>query len=187
MSYSSKDPVARLLRGPQMVSPSSARLFENTFVQKVTAPCYIMLAAYLAHPIAMNALSIPTSRALALISLPALPVERERREHACILTRVAPSFIRIGCFEAFNGPSLAFGGVGQQKPHWDGLRILGEWVSQRVLKLNIPEGEPWSRALLFDVAERNAKMVAAWQVYGFMHGVINTDKWVQFADSFSFT
>jgi len=126
----------------------------------------------------MNALSIPTTRALALISLPALPVERERLEHACILTRVAPSFIRIGCFEAFNGPSIGFGGVGQQKPHWDGLRILGEWVTQRVLKLNIPEGEPWSRALLFDVAQRNAKMVAAWQAYGFMHGVINTDKWV---------
>ena len=128
--------------------------------------------------IAMNALSIPTTRALALISLPALPVERERLEQACILTRVAPSFIRIGCFEAFNGPSIAFGGVGQQKPHWDGLRILGEWVTQRVLKLNIPEGEPWSRALLFDVAQRNAEMVAAWQAYGFMHGVINTDKWV---------
>ncbi|KAK2460898.1 hypothetical protein APHAL10511_007368 [Amanita phalloides] len=124
---------------------------------------------------AMHALSIPTTRALALISLPALPVARERLEHACILTRVAPSFIRIGCFEAFNGPSLAFGGVGQQKPHWDGLRILGEWVTQNVLKLNIPQGEPWSKSLLFDVAQRNAKMVAAWQASGFMHGVINTD------------
>ena len=124
----------------------------------------------------MNALSIPTTRALALISLPNLPVAREKLEHACILTRVAPSFIRIGCFEAFNGPSLAFGGVGQQKPHWDGLRILGEWVAHRVLKLNIPQGEPWGKALLFDVAQRNAKMVAAWQAYGFMHGVINTDK-----------
>ncbi|KAM6504229.1 Uncharacterized ACR, YdiU/UPF0061 family domain containing protein [Amanita muscaria] len=124
---------------------------------------------------AMNALDIPTSRALALISLPALPVARERLEHACILTRVAPSFLRVGSFEAFNGPMLAFGGAGQQKPHWDGLRILGEWVVKRVNRLNIPEGEPWGKALLFDVAQRNAKMVAAWQAYGFMHGVINTD------------
>ena len=124
----------------------------------------------------MNALGIPTTRALALISLPALPVARERLEHACVLTRVAPSFLRVGSFEAFNGETMAFGGVGQQKPHWDGLRILGEWVVKRVNRLNIPDGEPWGKALLFDVAQRNATMVAAWQAYGFMHGVINTDK-----------
>ncbi|KAF8626131.1 hypothetical protein AX15_005078 [Amanita polypyramis BW_CC] len=124
---------------------------------------------------AINALSIPTTRALALITLPSLPVARESLEHACILTRIAPSFLRIGSFEAFNGSMLAFGGVGQQKPHWDALRILGEWVTQRVLRVNIPQGEPWGKALLFDVAQRNAKMVAAWQAYGFMHGVINTD------------
>ncbi|KAF8623655.1 hypothetical protein AX17_007354 [Amanita inopinata Kibby_2008] len=124
---------------------------------------------------AMNALSIPTTRALSLISLPALPVLRERVETACILTRVAPSFLRIGSFEAFNGTLMSFGGAGQQEPHWDGLRILGEWVARHVLKLNIPQGDSWGKALVFDVAQRNAKMVAAWQAYGFMHGVINTD------------
>ena len=44
----------------------------------------------------MHALGIPTTRSLALISLPKLPVERERTETACVLTRVAPSFLRIG-------------------------------------------------------------------------------------------
>ena len=43
----------------------------------------------------MQALGIPTTRALALVSVPSIPVARERIERACILTRMAPSFIRI--------------------------------------------------------------------------------------------
>jgi len=127
----------------------------------------------------MQALHIPTTRSLTLISLPALPVQRERVETACVLTRMAPSFIRIGNFEAFNGPTnMFFFGGGQQKPDYDGLRILGEWVSNRVLELNTEPGEAWGTKLVKEVARRNAIMVAGWQAYGFMHGVMNTDKYV---------
>ncbi|KAK0233872.1 hypothetical protein IW262DRAFT_1452426 [Armillaria fumosa] len=125
---------------------------------------------------AMQALSIPTSRSLSLISLPDMPVYRERKESACILTRMAPSFLRVGSFEALNGPhNIMFFGGGQQPPNYEALRILGEWVSKNVLKLELDNGEAWGKKLVLDVAERNAKMVAAWQAYGFMHGVINTD------------
>jgi uncharacterized protein YdiU (UPF0061 family) len=125
----------------------------------------------------MHALHIPTTRALSLISLPALPVARERMETACVTTRTATSFIRIGNFEAFNGPAnMFFFGGGQQKADYEALRILGEYVSKDVLKLDLKEGEAWGEKLVIDVAGRNAKMVAAWQAYGFMHGVINTDK-----------
>lgn len=125
----------------------------------------------------MHALFIPTTRSLSLVSLPDIPVVRERVETACVLTRIAPSFVRIGSFEALNGPSnlFIFGG-GQQKPHWDALRQLGEWVSCNVLKLGLKEDEPWGKALVLEAARRNALMTAGWQVYGFMHGVINTDK-----------
>ena len=125
----------------------------------------------------MQALDIPTTRSLSLISLPALPVARERMETACVLTRISPSFIRIGSFEALNGPtSMFFFGGGQQKPDWDALRILGEWVTEQVLKLPVEKGKPWGSKLVLEVARRNAHMVAGWQAYGFMHGVINTDK-----------
>ncbi|CAA7266939.1 unnamed protein product [Cyclocybe aegerita] len=125
---------------------------------------------------AMEALKIPTTRSLTLVSLPALPVAREREETACVLTRMAPSFIRIGCFEAFNGPTnMFFFGGGQQKPDLEGLRVLGEWVAGNVLKLGIEDGKAWGGEMVLDVARRNAKMVAGWQAYGFMHGVINTD------------
>ncbi|KAK0466217.1 uncharacterized protein EV420DRAFT_1617524 [Desarmillaria tabescens] len=116
---------------------------------------------------AMQALSIPTSRSLALISLPDVPVYRERKESACILTRMAPSFLRIGSFEALNGPqNIMFFGGGQQPPNYEALRILGEWVSKSVLRLELEDGEAWGKKLVLDVAERNAKMVASWQAYG---------------------
>ncbi|KAK7039151.1 hypothetical protein VNI00_010055 [Paramarasmius palmivorus] len=128
---------------------------------------------------AMQALGIPTTRSLALVSLPNLPVMRERVETACILTRLAPSFLRIGSFEALSPPGrkggMMFFGGGQQEANWEALRILGEFVSQQVLKLSIEEGKPWGKELVLEVARRNVKMVAGWQVYGFMHGVINTD------------
>ncbi|CAK5269593.1 unnamed protein product [Mycena citricolor] len=123
---------------------------------------------------AMQALGIPTTRALSLVSLPDVSVAREKLEKACVLTRLAPSFVRIGCFEAFSPPqnTFLFGG-GQQVAHWDGLRILGEWVAKNVLGLDV--GKPWGQALVLEAARRNALMVAGWQAYGFMHGVINTD------------
>ncbi|KAJ7727308.1 hypothetical protein DFH07DRAFT_871592 [Mycena maculata] len=142
---------------------------------------------------AMHALGIPTTRALALVSLPGVPVIRETVESACVLTRVAPSFLRIGSFEALSPPqnTFLFGG-GQQAANWDALRTLGVWVAGNVLRLPeaVPaEGEdsvadgkakgkhpaPWGKALVLEVARRNARMVAGWQAYGFMHGVINTD------------
>ncbi|KAJ7650371.1 hypothetical protein FB45DRAFT_887764 [Roridomyces roridus] len=130
---------------------------------------------------AMQALGIPTTRALALISLPSVPVLREKVESACVLTRVAPSFLRIGSFEALSPPQnvFLFGG-GQQAANWDALRTLGLWVAGSVLKLpEVVEAKekpaPWGQALVLEVARRNARMVAGWQAYGFMHGVINTD------------
>jgi uncharacterized protein YdiU (UPF0061 family) len=77
----------------------------------------------------------------------------------------------------------------------EGLRVLGEWVAgPGGLDLGLAEGEAWGKKLLMESALRNARMVAAWQVraffftecetranvsseqvYGFCHGVINTD------------
>ncbi|KZP31534.1 UPF0061-domain-containing protein [Athelia psychrophila] len=124
---------------------------------------------------AMHALGIPTTRSLALLSLPDLPVARERMEGACILTRVAPSFLRIGSFEALNPPQNAFFfGGGQQERDLEALRVLGEWVAKQVLGLDRLE-EGWGQRLVLEVARRNALMVGQWQAYGFMHGVMNTD------------
>ncbi|KAJ6619667.1 hypothetical protein B0H10DRAFT_2024309 [Mycena sp. CBHHK59/15] len=125
---------------------------------------------------AMHAIGIPTTRSLALISLPGLPVARERMETACVLTRLAPSFLRIGSFEALSPPAhqFVFGG-GQQPAHLSALRTLSAYVADHVLRLGLPEGAAVGQALLLEAARRNARMAAGWQAYGFMHGVINTD------------
>ncbi|KAH9964361.1 UPF0061-domain-containing protein [Lactifluus volemus] len=125
---------------------------------------------------AMNALGIPTTRSLSIVYLPSIPVIRERRESACIVTRVAPSFLRIGSFEALNPPEeLFFLGGGQQPADLEALRVLGEWVADQVLRIERSEGSAWGRELILECTRRNARMVAGWQAYGFMHGVINTD------------
>jgi protein adenylyltransferase len=165
-----------------MDSQSYARPYVNTYAPKVSIPLSLnpFSPSSQRDDPAVNALGIPTSRSLSIISLPSVPVLRERRESACIVTRVAPSFLRIGSFEALNPPEeLFFFGGGQQPADLEALRVLGEWVVGQVLRIEKPEGGAWGRELILDCTRRNARMVARWQAYGFMHGVINTDKYVR--------
>lgn len=142
----------------------------------------------------MHALGIPSTRSLSLVLYPTISVQRESviPEKAAIVTRMASSFIRIGNFEAVSPPpdSFSFGYVGQQvwtipsprhscinlylqPKDLEALRILGEWVATKVLRLNLgpfKDGHPpaWGKELVFECARRNARMAAGWQVYGFM-------------------
>lgn len=169
-----------------MASQSSARPYASTCVRKVSAPfsLSIFLSPSQREDAAVNAIGIPTTRSLSIISVPSIPVIRERLESACIVTRVAPSFLRIGSFEALNPPEeqFLFGG-GQQPADLEALRVLGEWVVDQVLRIERPEGSAWGRELVLESTRRNARMVAGWQAYGFMHGVINTDKYLQLCGS----
>ncbi|KAM0786493.1 hypothetical protein ACM66B_001951 [Microbotryomycetes sp. NB124-2] len=118
---------------------------------------------------AMAALGQPTSRSLALVGLPDVKVHRETMETAAIVTRVATSWIRIGNFEIQN-----------TREEWESLRKLTEYVARQVFCLDRPDGTTGSSrslglAVLKEVSQRNAKMIAGWQAYGFMHGVMNTD------------
>ena len=115
---------------------------------------------------AVQGLGIPTTRALAVTGSPA-PVRREEVETAAVVTRVAPSFVRFGHFEHFSA----------REQHVE-LRTLADYVIDRFY----PEcrrtekfaGNPYA-ALLQQVSERTAAMVAQWQAVGFCHGVMNTD------------
>lgn len=119
---------------------------------------------------AVAALGVPTSRALALVHLPSVHVRREQLEEAAIVTRVASSWIRIGSFEqqAYRG-------------EYDSMSLLERYVAREVFALEekgaprMEEGGPAKRSLMRavveEVARRNALTVAGWQAYGFMHGV----------------
>ena len=111
---------------------------------------------------AMAALGIPTTRAL-VITGSNQRVMRETIETASVVTRMAPSFVRFGSFE-----------------HWhyrnqEGeLRQLADYVLDTFYPALRAEVNPYA-ALLMEVTRRTARMIAAWQSVGFMHGVMNTD------------
>ena len=117
----------------------------------------------------MAALSIPTSRALSLIHLPDLEVVREQRETGAVVCRVAPSWLRIGSFQ-----------IHKERSDWDKLLALAQYAASELFGLDLAkDGDKVVQTVLKEVARRNAIMVAGWQAYGFMHGVINTDNVVR--------
>jgi uncharacterized protein YdiU (UPF0061 family) len=111
---------------------------------------------------AMHALGIPTTRSLALTAS-SDPVFRENTETAAIVTRVAPSFIRFGHFEYF---------CYTRQP--EALAKLGSFVIEHYFPDLLERPEPvW--AMLEQVVQRTAELIAQWQCAGFCHGVMNTD------------
>jgi serine/tyrosine/threonine adenylyltransferase len=115
---------------------------------------------------AMHALGIPTTRALCVTGSDE-PIARETLETAAVVTRLAPSFIRFGHFEHFASR-------GQQAE----LKTLADFVIDNFYPDCRGTGQFGGNAyaaLLQQVAERTAVMLAHWQAAGFCHGVMNTD------------
>ena len=115
---------------------------------------------------ALQALNVPTSRALSVISVKDVEVVRERRVSAAITSRLAPIWIRIGSFEHHSS-----------RDEWESSRLLGEFVCKEGYgwDLESSEDKSWVVKMIRECAIRNAKMIAGWQAVGFMHGVMNTD------------
>lgn len=117
---------------------------------------------------AMHALGVPTTRALSLVAS-TLSVQREQRETAAVVCRVAPSFLRFGHFEYYAHTGqferlavLAHHAIVQHFPQFaDGAQ--GADTHERHAR--------W----LTEVVERQARLIAMWQTLGFCHGVMNTD------------
>ena len=116
---------------------------------------------------AMHGLGIPTTRALCLVASPE-PVRRETMESAAVVARVAPSFLRFGHFEHFSAQGDT-----------DSLRILADHAISHHLPESKVRAALWQgnvyAALLDEVQERTARLLAQWQAVGFCHGVMNTD------------
>jgi uncharacterized protein YdiU (UPF0061 family) len=111
---------------------------------------------------AMHRLGVPTTRSLAAVST-GEPVQRERFLPGAILTRVASSHIRIGNCQFFAA-----------RRDTEALLQLCDHVIER----HYPEARDSDNpvlSLLQHVITRQAKLVAQWQLLGFIHGVMNTD------------
>jgi uncharacterized protein YdiU (UPF0061 family) len=111
---------------------------------------------------AMQALGIPTTRALAAVAT-GETVLREVPLPGAIVTRVARSHVRVGTFE-----------FAATLPDGKPLRALVDHVIDRLYPSARTEASP-ALALLRSVVERQASLVAKWMHVGFIHGVMNTD------------
>ena len=111
---------------------------------------------------AFAALGIPTTRSLAVVATGDM-VMRETPLPGAILTRVADSHIRVGTFQYFAARS-----------DHEGVKALADYVIERHYPLAADTPNRY-RTLLDSVIERQAKLIAQWQLVGFIHGVMNTD------------
>ncbi|GLS44217.1 protein adenylyltransferase SelO [Methylobacterium brachythecii] len=111
---------------------------------------------------AMAALGIPTTRALAAV-VTGERVVRETSLPGAVLARVAASHIRVGTFQYF----AARGDI-------EAVQALADHALARHYPEASSAEQPY-RALLDGVVARQADLVAAWLLVGFVHGVMNTD------------
>jgi uncharacterized protein YdiU (UPF0061 family) len=124
------------------------------------APLGPVLREYLVSE-AMDALGIPTTRSLVAVTTGEQVRRSSGPEPGGVLVRVAQSHIRVGTFQYFAA-----------RDDTEALRELTAYALDR----HDPELDSDSPVTLFDaVVERQAKLVAQWQLVGFIHGVMNTD------------
>ena len=110
---------------------------------------------------AMAALGVPTTRSLAVVAT-GEPVYRESIRKGAILTRVAASHIRVGTFEY------------AARRDDETLRGLADYAIDRHYP-ELADAPQKYLAFLRAVSDRQASLVARWQLVGFVHGVMNTD------------
>src|SRR3954464_2572485 len=110
---------------------------------------------------AMAALGISTTRSLAVVTT-GEPVYRESIRRGAVLTRVAASHIRVGTFE--------------YAARRDGatLRALADYAIARH-DPGLIDAPGKYLEFFRAVTDRQASLVARWQLVGFIHGVMNTD------------
>lgn len=111
---------------------------------------------------AMHALSIQTTRSLAVVTT-GENVQRDQRMPGAVLTRVAASHIRVGTFQY----AATFVNA-------TAVRALADYAISRHYPELALEPRPYL-AFLRAVIDRQAALVASWQLVGFVHGVMNTD------------
>jgi serine/tyrosine/threonine adenylyltransferase len=111
---------------------------------------------------ALQALGIPTTRALAVVAT-GRPVRRETLLPGAVLARVASSHLRVGSFQyARSGGDV------------DLLRRLADHALARHHPQAAQAPHP-HLALFQAVVAAQAALVAQWMLVGFVHGVMNTD------------
>lgn len=143
----------------------------------------------------LNAIGIPSTRALALTLNNGSKIMRERVEPGAIVTRFAQSWIRFGTFDLqrMRGDRKTLRTLADYTAEhvyggWDKLPSklapgdvkemhskISTGVSKETIEGDGLEAENRYVRLYRAIIRANALTVAKWQAYGFMNGVLNTD------------
>lgn len=137
---------------------------------------------------------MPTTRALSLTLLPNAKILRERIEPGAIVSRFAETWLRIGTFDLLRARGerdlirqVATFIAEDVFPGWESLPgavTLEDKSAVDEPARGVPRDEIQGQSgleenrfarIYREIARRNAKTVAAWQAYGFMNGVLNSD------------
>lgn len=111
---------------------------------------------------AMHALGIPSTRSLAVVTT-GEPVYRATTLRGAVLTRIAASHIRFGTFEYLAA-----------RQDVTNLQVLADYAIERHYP-HLSEAKQKYLEFFRAVANRQAALIARWQLVGFIHGVMNTD------------
>ena len=112
---------------------------------------------------AMAALGVPTTRALAAVWTGEAVYREQGGFPGGVLTRVAASHIRVGTFQFF--------GARDDK---EALTLLVDHCIERHYP-EVAKAENRALSLLSAVINSQARLIAQWMGFGFIHGVMNTD------------
>ncbi|QUG41165.1 YdiU family protein [Psychrobacillus sp. INOP01] len=110
----------------------------------------------------MHGLGIPTTRSLAVV-ITGEDIMREVVQPGAIMTRIAASHLRVGTFQY----AAKWGSI-------DDLKALADYAIERHYPIFMDKENRYL-LLLQEVIERQAALIAKWQLVGFIHGVMNTD------------
>ena len=121
---------------------------------------------------AMHSLSVPTTRALALIATGEQVVRdmfydgHPQQEPGAIVCRVAPTFTRFGNFEIF-----------ASRGDEENLRRLADHTIESHFAdlLTLADAKQRYAAWFDEICRHTAEMIVQWMRVGFTHGVMNTD------------
>ncbi|ODV80409.1 UPF0061-domain-containing protein [Suhomyces tanzawaensis NRRL Y-17324] len=133
----------------------------------------------------LNAIGIPSTRALSLTYLPQTYAQRHAAEKCAIVSRFAELWIRLGSFDLY-----------RWRGDRDGIRKLADYVIDELFTIDGKQFQHWKEILekkdflkdssgineltkydnfYYETIVRNATTTAIWQCYGFLNGVLNTD------------
>ncbi|EGW32390.1 uncharacterized protein SPAPADRAFT_139014 [Spathaspora passalidarum NRRL Y-27907] len=135
----------------------------------------------------LNAIGIPSTRALALTYLPSTIAQRHGAERCAIVARFAESWVRLGSFDLY-----------RWRGDREGIRDLSDYVIEELFTFNNTKFANFNRIInlktdlfnsnsnvigelsdydkmFYEIIVRNAETTALCQCYGFLNGVLNTD------------